>query len=216
MAKLRLVIRRRIPLDSFRNRKRRSRWDVYVFLSYTSRESEVQLVQPLIDQYCRGLWEWADRNGIHVFYDHFSLPRRQFHDHELTAKLADAIDKSDLMTAFLSPEYISSKWCQFEWNTQYSRVRAARMLHDEDRAPQTHAIYWKPDIWSELQNGVTSPWGPVVEATFRETPMTDVTYVYHVRSNIPRAAEQCIHESANMIRQMFPDKVFRYEPGRFG
>jgi hypothetical protein len=90
------------------------------------------------------------------------------------------------------------------------------------RRPQTHPIYWKPDIWSELQNGVISPWGEVilagtvVEATFRETPMTDVTYAYHDRSKIPRAAEQCIHESANMIRQMFPDKVFPYEPGRFG
>jgi len=158
LAELPPVIRQRIrlaapapwPLPSFRDRKRRNGWDVYVFLSYTSRESEVQLVQPLIDQYCLGLWEWADRNGIHVFYDHFSLPRKPFHDGELAAELAGAIDKSDLMTAFLSPEYICSEWCQFEWTTQYARVCAARMLH-EHRRPQTHAIYWKPDIWSEFR-----------------------------------------------------------------
>jgi hypothetical protein len=100
--------------EPFRNRELRNRWDLYVFLSYTSRESEVQLVQPLIDQYCDGLWEWADGNGIHIFYDHFSLPRRPFQDDELAAQLADAINNSDLMTAFLSPEYINSEWRQFE------------------------------------------------------------------------------------------------------
>jgi TIR domain len=219
------VIRQRIrlaapapwPLPSFRDRKRRNGWDVYVFLSYTSRESEVQLVQPLIDQYCLGLWEWADRNGIHVFYDHFSLPRRPFKDGELAAELAGAIDKSDLMTAFLSPEYICSEWCLFEWITQYCRVCAARMLHD-GYPPQTHSIYWKPDICCELQKGVTLPRVEVtlpragIEATFCETPMTVVTDTYDDPSKIPQVAELCIYESVNKIRQMFPNKVFSYEP----
>src|SRR5947207_308333 len=118
------AFQRRMPIESFRYRKHGNPEDLYVFLSYTSRESEVQLVQPLIDQYCLGLWEWADSNGIHVFYDHFSLPRKPFHDSQLAGELADAIKKSDLMTAFLSPGYINSEWCQFDWTTQYARVRA--------------------------------------------------------------------------------------------
>ena len=205
-----------VPLTAFRNRKRSNEWDVYVFLSYTSRESEVQLVQPLIDRYCRGLWEWADHNGIHIFYDHFALPRRTFPTQQLAAILREAINNSDLMTAFLSPEYISSEWCQFEWITQYFNVCEARMLHKDELRTQTHAIYWKPDIWYELQNGVTSPAveailaRPDVKATFRETRMTDVTDAYHNPSEIPQAAEQCIHESANVIRQMFPDRFSRF------
>ncbi len=107
--------------------------DLYVFLSYTSRESEVKLIQPLVDAYCYEFWLWANRNGFHIFYDHFSIPQGiQIPEDELRETLAYSIRRSHLMTAFLSEGYTESKWCCFEW--------AEAVCNNN----LVHGIHWKP------------------------------------------------------------------------
>lgn len=56
---------------------------ICVFLSYTSREDELKLVQPLVDAYCQTLWQKARNEGVYVFYDHFSLERKWYPNDEL-------------------------------------------------------------------------------------------------------------------------------------
>lgn len=108
-----------------------------VFLSYTNREEEIQKIKPLIDAYCRNLLKWAQLNEIEIFYDDFTMRKRQYSDEELEKILGKAVDKSQLMTAFLSPEYVTSEWCQFEY------VRARKNRH-KNRETVLHAILWKP------------------------------------------------------------------------
>src|SRR5689334_17476862 len=113
-----------------------------VFLSYTSREPEVKFIQPLVDRYCFELWQWARALGVYIFYDHFSLPQGQYISAELEEALSMHIKRSQLFTAFLSPSYFESNWCQFEWE---------RMV--KNKVSIVHPIYWKPDIGRYIYAG---------------------------------------------------------------
>lgn len=113
-----------------------------VFLSYTSREDEVREIQPFVDAYCRALWEWAKRNGIFIFYDHFSLDQSRYYPNdELNEILFAQIRASDVFIGFISPNYVGSSWCCQEWT--YGP------MNTDSRAPKnpliTQCIYWKPD-----------------------------------------------------------------------
>src|SRR5262245_26137421 len=94
----------------------------HVFLSYTSREEEVRAIQPLVDRYCRGLWEWGQDRGVDVFYDHFSMEQRRYTDDELSRILGGAVSRARLVTAFLSPSYLESRWCCCEWEHAAART----------------------------------------------------------------------------------------------
>ncbi len=173
--------------------------DFHVFLSYTSREEEVKHIQPLVEQYCREVWKWADLNGVHVFYDHFSLPQVQYSEIELEGILARHVRRSELMTSFLSPGYIESRWCRFE---------AVTKINEPD--PVTHAIYWKPDIWrytDVFPNGV--PRHP--ESFFRHfggrLKWTDVTYAYWSPTRLLEAASECARDTAAIITNAYPGLI---------
>jgi TIR domain len=107
-----------------------------VFLSYTSREQEVSALQPVMDAYCDILLKWGRTRGIDIFYDHSSIAQdRSYSDRELFTILGDAIRRSHLLVSFLSPAYISSRWCQFEFKTKFGIAPR-----------QIHKVYWKPEI----------------------------------------------------------------------
>ncbi len=175
--------------------------DFHVFLSYTSREAEVKLIQPLVDRYCRELWKWADRNGVHVFYDHFSMPQREYSDSELEEILAQHVRDSELMTSFLSPGYIASRWCLFE---------AVTKALEPD--PVIHAIYWKPYTLRYAgvfpKRKIKNP-----EKLFRKyvkrLKWTDVTYAHRRPSRIVHAALECARDSAEIISSSYP-KLFKH------
>lgn len=171
--------------------------DYHVFLSYTSREEEVQWIQPLIERYCHELWQWANSNGIHIFYDHFSIPQREYTDAELRNILEEHVSRSDLFTSFLSPGYIESEWCRFEVVTKA-----------EEPDPVIHSIYWKPNIWRYVD---VFPYGEPQnpEAFFRQYVQrfkwTDVTFAYAQPSCAIDAALQCARDSARFIAKYHPN-----------
>ncbi len=82
------------------------------------------------------------------------------------------------MTAFLSPEYVKSKWCRFE----YLKTREAR-------EPIVHAIFWK---WFNL--GVA--FLPYAEELSPEGH-TDVMYLREnpTPEEMERAAKECVENS---------------------
>ena len=158
--------------------------EFHIFLRYTSREEEVRQIKPLIDTYCRDLWEWAQSNRIEIFYDEFTMEKRHYSPPELERILGDAVNRSHLMTAFLSPRYVESEWCRFE----YLETR-------KTRKPILHAILWKsfrPNIL---------PFSPLAEY-LRAEGGTDVTYLREnpTPEEFKQAGRECVRDSIQLIR----------------
>jgi hypothetical protein len=109
---------------------------IHVFLSYTRREEEVSVLQPVTDAYCDLLVRWARTRGVEVFYDRSSIPQDvTYSDGQLNEILGCAVRRSHLLVSFLSPEYIGSPWCRFEFETKWSTSHR-----------EIHKVYWKPEI----------------------------------------------------------------------
>lgn len=163
--------------------------DLYVFLSYTSRESEVKIIQPLVDLYCYELWLWADQNGFHVFYDHFSIPQGiEIPEDELRETLTYNIARSHLMTAFLSPGYTDSKWCCFEWANAVCTNK--KLLH---------GIHWKPPSLTNGSLRCEEEW-PEFDTSGR--PVTDVSWLYDMlplSESVHQAAKEAVSDSIKLI-----------------
>ena len=158
-----------------------------VFLSYTSREEEVRYIRPLIDQYCRDLWEWARTNGLDIFYDEYTMQKRQYSSDELREILGNAVHRSHLMTAFLSPEYVMSEWCRFEW-----------LETRKERRPILHGVLWKmfrldmPEMF--LLAEYLSPEAESDVTYIRQNPTPEKTL---------KAARQCVQDSIQLIRRYY-------------
>src|ERR1700733_956580 len=115
-------------------------YDFHCFISYTTRESEVQQIKPLVDTFVQQIRE-ADVSVCPIFYDGWYLERRRYGIRELSARLRDGIERSAFTVAFLAPGYIESEWCRFEW-------AATSDAHSMREVPATsYSIYpllWKP------------------------------------------------------------------------
>ena len=131
---------------------------VYIFLSYTRREEEVAALQPATDAYCDILLNWGRTRGLDIFYDRCSIPQDKYYtDDQLRAILGYNVGRSHVLVSFLSPEYIGSAWCRFEYETK---------MHLAPR--QIHKVYWKPEIVASFylllspdfypQDGLVSCW----------------------------------------------------------
>jgi hypothetical protein len=109
---------------------------INVFLSYTRRETEVTILQPAMDAYCEILLNWGRKRGVDIFFDRASIPQdKAYAVEELQALLRHNIVRSHVLVSFLSPEYIASSWCRFEYETKAHLAPSA-----------IHKIYWKPTI----------------------------------------------------------------------
>ena len=108
----------------------------YSFISYTSREEEVQVLKPFVDQYIDELRQHTAY--IPIYYDRFYLPDGHC---RLGEKLADAIAESDFTTAFISPGYVSSPWCTFEWGCATTLAQIAG-----ERVHSLLPIVWKAPV----------------------------------------------------------------------
>lgn len=111
-----------------------------VFISYTTRESEVQLLKPFLKELIDELKE----RGITVapiYLDLWYLENRQYERRELAHDLYEAIESSAFTLAFVSPGYIDSDWCAFEWETTYA-------IHRRRPSPAQEysllPVVWKP------------------------------------------------------------------------
>ena len=115
----------------------------HVFVSYTTREREVQLVKPTVDLFLisilRPMIEQA-LGELPVFYDGYtlhSINRKRYalfgEDGLLRRALKFAIEESELLIAFISPQYVESEWCRFECETMASKE--PRLSWDVCRVP---------------------------------------------------------------------------------
>jgi hypothetical protein len=114
------------------------------FVSYTTREDEVRVIKPFIDQYQRALQDaWNAQLGpsdLNVYYDGWRIQPGFRTDAWLRQTLERAIRSSAFVVAFLSPGYHSSEWCQWE-------LSVARDEHEHRGTPALDCsclpILWK-------------------------------------------------------------------------
>ncbi len=116
-------------------------YEFHCFLSYTTREEEVRSIKPTVDTFAERLRE-AGITVCPVFYDGWYLERREYEIQDLADRLREGIARSAFTIAFLSPGYIESEWCRYEWRTTLE-------LHGSrgDPAPN-HSVF--PVLWKKL------------------------------------------------------------------
>ena len=112
----------------------------HCFISYTNRESEIRELSPLLDAMGSA---FRSVGIIHApfFWDRFQLGQ-QDETRQLAFELLSAIRESVCMLAFVSPGYMSSPWCIFEWGAM-SGVQLCR-------GPQWPAL--KPYVWKPVND----------------------------------------------------------------
>lgn len=123
-------------------------YDYHAFISYTTREEEVRQIKPFVDAFVAKL----KRGGVKicpVFYDGWHMERRIYQPEELGHRLSEGISRSAFTIAFVSPGYIASAWCQFEWNT------TVHVHRNRDTPAPTYSIL--PILWKTLPTML--PWG---------------------------------------------------------
>src|SRR4051812_6799320 len=109
----------------------------HCFISYTNRESELRDLKPLLD----GIGDAFRSLDVRVapfFWDRFNIDR-QCGTSELATKLFNAIHESVCMIALVSPLYVSSPWCIFEWGCM-----AGIHLNRGPKWPAIRPYIWKP------------------------------------------------------------------------
>lgn len=119
------------------------------FVSYTTREDEVQLIKPFVDRYI-GDAKSRVLTYCPIYYDDFYIDRtRQRDQSELGKLLQDGIRQSRVSVCFLSPGYLTSQWCAYEWLESRSSILS---------------VLWKPswtlrfaDLVEGLKNGAREP-----------------------------------------------------------
>jgi hypothetical protein len=85
----------------------------HCFLSYTTREEEVQEVQPRVDELIEGFTNYGYQVAP-IFYDHYIFGSHT--PSNLRAALSRAIHESAFMVILVPPGYFTSSWCIFEWS----------------------------------------------------------------------------------------------------
>ncbi len=108
----------------------------YSFISYSTRDDEIGIIKPIIDEYCEALRSRVPY--VPVFFDRFYIPDGHS---DLLHYLEDAIHQSDFTTSFLSPGYASSAWCGFEWWESY-RISLSHRCPKCGSHPMLHVL-WK-------------------------------------------------------------------------
>ena len=164
----------------------------HAFVSYTSREEEVRIIQPIVDKYCHELWLWAKERGIHVFYDQFCMEKRRYSEQELTVILGSALARAQFFVGFISPCYVESRWCCFEWRFGPMRDVFSERLH-----LPTQAVNWKPDYRE------SDAFDPGVPRDVRRRAKTDVRYAYNDPVQAPRAVAKAVRDAQRILEPVF-------------
>jgi hypothetical protein len=128
-----------------------------------------------------------------VFYDGWHLQDPLYAPEHLRRKLNQGIKQSAFTTAFLSPGYLDSEWCCYEW-------RATEAEHENRHFPAPDfsilPICWKRD----LKQGE----GCAPEILRRR--YLDISDAFHSNSH-HHALEGAVRETVSFLAKWFPEGV---------
>src|SRR5687768_316135 len=119
------------PLEPVADRgRRRPPERFHVFVSYTTREDETRELKPAVDHFLEHILRPAIETTIGeppVFYGGYSLCRQRGFSHrtdrQLESLLTFAVEESEVLIAFVSPAYLTSRWCLFECRAMVEKVQ---------------------------------------------------------------------------------------------
>jgi hypothetical protein len=117
----------------------------HAFLSYTTRTEEIAAVMPVVD----ATREYLNARGITtapLFLDRFEWGGR-IPNNNLTDSLWSALSQSVCLIALISPGYLSSEWCRFEWDTMSGFSADRRVQH----SPSTLRRLYMPEFANWLR-----------------------------------------------------------------
>ncbi len=165
-------------------------YQYHFFISYTTREKEVKLIKPFIDEYVVRLRSYVDRH-CPIFYDGWCLAKLDYEPHFLRDVLTEAISKSAFTVCFLSPGYVESEWCSFEW-------KYTELVHSQRGLPAPAASIL-PILWKEI---------PYPTPVLPERRCLDITRNYWKgwdRDKYYSALQYCVQETLYFHDQWFPE-----------
>jgi hypothetical protein len=123
----------------------------HCFLSYTNRDKELQELKPLLD--CLGgIFRSLGVIRAPFFWDRFHIDTPSDSE-ELARSLLAAVRESACMLALVSPSYLSSPWCIFEWGAMAGvsldrahRVSLISYACRSASAPRSLGSWWTAGI----------------------------------------------------------------------
>jgi hypothetical protein len=124
--------------------------EFHTFISYTTRGTDSTLARRLVYEYIacmHSLCEGARAIYVPVFLDRLQLDQSLGGD-ALKDALRDGLTNSAFTTSFISPEYVASPWCMFEYGLA-TGVSAVAPRTGDQRSPtrpvdDVLAIRWRP------------------------------------------------------------------------
>jgi hypothetical protein len=163
------------------------------FISYTTRDSEARTLKRFIDAYLDELRQRGyDIEAISpLFYDY--IYRREPFTDSLRDFLAKSLDRSGFMIAFLSPNYIRSKWCLFEWATMES-IENDRRLNRSEACSDVFDIL--PICWKYIGEAPQSMWRRIWLLAVDSKGI----YAADPHCRIEEAAQRCAMDTVIYIR----------------
>jgi hypothetical protein len=111
-----------------------------LFLSYTTREADVKRLKAILDPFLQALpdYTWS---RLGVWYDAVDIRHTsngvgsepEGNNSWLEREILDGLQRCDFTLAMISPHYMRSHWCRFEW-------RSGQQIH---RPPTNLPANWK-------------------------------------------------------------------------
>ena len=179
-----------------------------LFISYSRRDNEREQVQALAGQIKASFHPFADRE-LRFFYDVHEIQGMD----DWRQKIQSSFRESHLFLAVLSPNYLASPYCRWEWE-DYVRYEAMRQCLGEGVAPvffitlpdaadplTDRAIArWIDEIY-QRQTFDLRPWHDAGEKALQQAHVKETLEKLHasVRERLDRA-ERARRSPANVLR----------------
>jgi hypothetical protein len=170
-------------------------YEYHAFISYTTREDEVRVIKPFIDEYV-GILQAQGVRVCPVFYDGWYLRKRQYDNVTLEEELRQGIHQSAFTVAFLSPGYLTSNWCCFEWMTTEEEHRK-RVFP----APSYSIL---PICWKKP---LAKNYGNWCSKAVLSRPYSDISY--SLRANPQQALTRAIARTRAYLDTWYPMQGWR-------
>jgi len=196
-------------------------YSFHAFISYTTREEEVREIKPFVDSVVDQLIS-SGVTVCPVYYDRVELERRKYEDGELADRLKDGISRSAFTLAFVSPGYITSNWCQFEW---WTTIKVHGRRDEPALAHSVCPIVWKtlPSMYffgrarkrmlAAVQRRTAWPGHPYFAPSTGEAADISPFIAGSTWSGRPQAAWTTLRVVIEYLSRWYPDTDWRSAPG---